>query len=293
MCVGHEIIGEIVRAGSKVEGGLKVGDRVGVGPLSESCLGRQGPCQECSRGMEQYCPKQVNTYDSVFMDGAKSYGGYALYNRVPSHFAIKIPDGVPSVDAAPMMCAGVTMFSPLKYNNCGPGKRVAVAGIGGLGHFGIIIAKAMGAKVTAISRSDRKHGDAMNMGADDFIATHNEPDWTTKYADSMDIILNSASSSQSGLADYIKILRPGGSLVQIGLPDDGKMEAPVLPLARRKRVESSLIGSPDEVREMFELVEKKGIKPWIQTRPMEDANNVILDFQAGKPRYRYVLMNNW
>ena len=269
-----------------------MGDLVGVGAQSDSCLGRQGDCPQCSMGLEQYCPKMVGTYNSVYMNGGKSYGGYALYNRVPSHFAVKIPSAIPPAEAAPMLCGGLTMYSPLKFNGCGPGKRVAIAGIGGLGHFGIIFAKALGAdKVIAISRSNSKEADARKLGADEFIATNDEPDWTTKYADSMDIILNSASSSKAGLNDYIKILAPGGSLVQIGLPDDGKLEAPVFPLIRRKRVESSLIGSPDEIREMFDLVAKKGIKPWIQIRAMEDANNAILDFRAGKPRYRYVLAN--
>lgn len=284
-------MGTVVRTGSKVEGGLKVGDLVGVGAQSDSCLGRKGDCQYCAMGLEQYCPKMTGTYNSTYMNGGKSYGGYALYNRVPSHFAIKIPDTIPPAEAAPMLCGGLTMFSPLKFNGCGPGKNVAIAGVGGLGHFGILFAKAMGARVTAISRSDNKYEDAKKLGADDFIATNDVPDWATKYADSMDIVLNSASSSQAGMANYIKILKPGGSLVQIGLPQDGKLDAPVGPLTRRKRVEGSLIGSPDEIREMFALVAGKGIKPWIQVRPMEDANNAIVDFNAGKPRYRYVLAN--
>lgn len=278
--------------GSKAEGGIKVGDRVGVGAQSDSCLGRLGDCPECAMGSEQYCSKMVGTYNGVYMNGGKSYGGYALYNRAPSHFVVKIPDSIPLAEAAPMLCGGVTMYSPLKHNGCGPGKKVGIIGIGGLGHFGLLLSKAMGAdKIVAISRKANKAEDALKLGADIFIATDEEPDWATKYAGSLDLILCTVSSSKMPVAQYIGLLRPNGGLVQIGLPDDGKLDAPILPLLQRKKVESSLIGSPGEIREMLDLVAEKGIKPWIQERPMADANAAILDMDAGKPRYRYVLVN--
>ena len=290
--MGHEIVGTVVKAGSKVEGGIKVGDLVGVGAQSDSCLGRHGDCPYCAMGMEQYCANMVGTYNSVYENGGKSYGGYALYNRVPSHFAVKIPSTIPPAEAAPMLCGGATMYSPLKYNNCGPGKSVAIIGIGGLGHFGIIFAKALGAsKVVGISRKNNKAEDTLKLGADSYIATEDEPDFAKKHSREFDIILNTVSSAKAPLDEYIQTLKPGGSLVQIGLPDDGKLNAPVFPLAQRKRVESSLIGSPNEIREMFNLVSEKGLKPWVQIRPMEDANTAILDMEAGKPRYRYVLEN--
>lgn len=115
-----------MKVGSKVEGGIKVGDRVGVGAQSLSCL--KPDCEECSAGIEQHCPRQTTTFDSKFPDGSKSYGGYALYSRVPSHFVFKIPEGVDSADAAPMLCGGVTTYSPLKHNGCGPGKKVGIIG---------------------------------------------------------------------------------------------------------------------------------------------------------------------
>lgn len=198
VCVGHEIVGTAVRVGSKVTNGIKVGDRVGVGAQSDSCLGRQGDCEECAMGWEQYCGKGITgTYNSKYHNGDKSYGGYATYNRVPSHFAIKIPDSIPSAAAAPMLCGGVTLYSPLKHNNCGPGKRVGIIGVGGLGHFGVLFAKAMGAdKVVAISRKTAKSEDAIKMGADLYIATDDEPDWATKHARSLDLIVCTVSSSK-------------------------------------------------------------------------------------------------
>ncbi|RAL10788.1 NAD(P)-dependent alcohol dehydrogenase [Aspergillus homomorphus CBS 101889] len=291
-CVGHEIVGTVVRVGSQVRD-IKLGDRVGVGAQSDSCQGRLGDCAECAMGWEQYCPhKFVGTYNSVHLNGGKSYGGYALYNRVPAHFAIKIPDGIPSAEAAPMLCGGVTLYSPLKHNGCGPGKRVGIIGVGGLGHFGVMFAKAMGAeKVVAISRKGSKAEDALKMGADLYIATDDEPDWATKYAKSLDLIVSTVSSTKMPLEQYVGLLAVDGTLCQVGLPEDGTLVAPVKPLIRRLKVTSSLVGSPEEIREMFQLVLNKGVKPWIEEIPMKDANEAIVNMHAGKARYRYVLVN--
>jgi alcohol dehydrogenase (NADP+) len=149
-------------------------------------------------GVEQYCAhKFVGTYNATHFNGGKSYGGYALYNRSPSHFVVKIPDVISSAEAAPMLCGGVTLYSPLKNNNCGPGKRVGIIGLGGLGHFGVLFAKAMGAdKVVAISRKSEKGADALKLGADLYIATDDEPDWASRHARSLDIIVSTVSSSK-------------------------------------------------------------------------------------------------
>lgn len=197
-CVGHEIIGTAVRVGSKAVGGIKVGDRVGVGAQSDSCLGRLGDCEDCAMGQENYCAnKFVGTYNSTYLNGGKSYGGYGLYNRAPSHFVVKIPDVVPSSHAAPLMCGGITVYSPLKHNGCGPGKRVGIIGVGGLGHFGVLFAKALGAEqVVAISRKADKRADSLKMGADVYIGTDDEPDWASKYARSLDLIVCTVSSSR-------------------------------------------------------------------------------------------------
>jgi alcohol dehydrogenase (NADP+) len=197
--VGHEIAGTVVRIGSKVEGGIKLGDRVAVGAQSDSCLGRlKGHCEPCSSGLEQYCMnKFVGTYGDVHLNGSKAYGGYALYNRSPSHFVVKIPDGVSSAAASIMMCAGITVYSPLKHHGCGPGKRIGVVGLGGLGHFAVLWAKALGAEqIIAISRKVSKADDAKRLGADVYLATDDDPSWASKHAGSLDIIISTISSSK-------------------------------------------------------------------------------------------------
>ncbi|KAJ5565989.1 hypothetical protein N7535_007627 [Penicillium sp. DV-2018c] len=291
-CVGHEIVGEVVRVGNEVTH-IKLGDRVGVGAQSESCLGRQGHCEECSTGQENYCSKKiVGTYNSVHFNGSKSYGGYAKYNRVPGHFAIKIPDAIPSAEAAPMLCGGATVYSPLKHNGCGPGKKVGIIGIGGLGHFGLLFAKALGAdQVVGISRKVEKKEDCLKMGADVYIATDDEAGWEVKHARSLDLIVSTVSSLKMPFNDYLGLLKTGGTFVQVGLPEDGGLNVPVRSLMRRLKLESSIVGSPSEIREMLELVAEKGIHPWIEEIPMKDANKAIVDMEDGKARYRYVLAN--
>lgn len=186
-----------MRVGSEVVD-IKLGDRVGVGAQSGSCCNRNGDCEECATGKENYCSqKVVGTYNSTHYNNGKSYGGYAKYNRVPGHFAIKIPQEIASVDAAPMLCGGATLYSPLKYNGCGPGKKVGIIGVGGLGHFGLLFAKAMGAdKVVAISRKMSKKEDSLKMGADLYIATDDEPNWASENKRSLDLIVSTVSSTK-------------------------------------------------------------------------------------------------
>ena len=292
-CVGHEVVGTAVRVGSKAEGDIKVGDRVGVGAQSGSCENKDGNCGPCANGLEQHCDKMVMTYNSTYANGGKSYGGYATYNRSPSHFVIKIPDGISSADAAPMLCGGITTYSPLKRNGCGPGKSVGVVGVGGLGHFAIMLAKALGAdRIVAISRKSDKKADAIKLGADDFIATGEDKDWATRHASSLDLIISTASSSKMPIVGYCGLLRLHGTFIQLGVPEDGALEIPAsLLISKGLKLSGSFIGSPSEIREMLELAAAKGVKPWIQERPMTDANQAIVDMENGDARYRYVLTN--
>jgi len=183
--------------GSKVKA-IKVGDRVGVGAQSDSCQGRKGDCEECASGMENYCAKAfVATYADPHLNSDISQGGYALYHRCPGHFVIKIPEALRSADAAPMLCGGISTYSPLRHNGCGPGKRVGIIGLGGLGHFAILWAKALGAdKVLAISRKRSKKADALSLGADTYIATDDDPEWGKHNVRSLDIIISTVSSSK-------------------------------------------------------------------------------------------------
>jgi alcohol dehydrogenase (NADP+) len=193
--VGHEIVGKAVKVGSQVSH-VKVGDRVAVGAQAEGCLGRKGDCEECASGLEQHCAIAIaNTYGSRFMNGDKTYGGYADYHRTVGHFVFQIPGDLPSAEVAPMMCGGVTTYAPLKHNGCGPGKKVGIVGVGGLGHFGVLWAKALGAdRVVGISRKAAKKDDVLKIGADAYIATDDDEDWATKNARTLDLIVCTVSS---------------------------------------------------------------------------------------------------
>ncbi|EXK80832.1 hypothetical protein FOQG_14687 [Fusarium oxysporum f. sp. raphani 54005] len=289
--VGHEIVGKVLRIGSQVST-LAVGDIVGVGCQSDSCQSRDGPCEACESQTENYCPKRVSTYNSVHRNGDFAQGGYALYHRCPASFVVKLPPGIAPEHASPMLCGGLTVFSPLKRYGIGPGKSVGVIGIGGLGHFGILFAKALGAsKVIDISRSSNKREDALQLGADDFIASAEDKDWISKHAQSLDMIINTTSSAKVPLAEYIGLSKRGGIFVQLGAPDEALSINAFALIRSRVHLTGSYIGSPKEIREMFELAAAKKIEPWVELRPMDQANQAILDMEKGLARYRYVLNN--
>lgn len=235
----------------------------------------------------------VATYNSRHLNGGKSMGGHANYHRCPAHFVVRIPEGVSSEQAAPMLCGGLTLYSPLKHFGCRKGKRVGVVGVGGLGHFGVVFAKAMGAdKVVGISRKRSKRDEVLKMGADEYIATDEDQDWAKNNARSLDLILCTISSTKAPILDYINLLKRDGVFVQVGNPDDGGFTIPAGTLiARRVSFTGSTIGSPDEMREMLDVANETGCKFWVETRPMGEANEAMVDMEAGKARYRYVLTN--
>ncbi|KAK2615107.1 hypothetical protein N8I77_001883 [Diaporthe amygdali] len=291
--VGHEIVGTAVRVGKNVSH-VKKGDRVGVGAQARSCL--KSDCAECSSNHESYCGNEsVNTYGSVYPnDEGKSYGGYADYNRTNGHFVIPIPDGLDSADAAPMLCGGITVYSPLKNNGCGPGKTVGVVGVGGLGHFAVLFAKALGAdKVVGISRKADKKEDVLKLGADAYIATADDKDWAPKNRRSLDLIISTVSNANMPLSEYLGLLKVKGTFIQVGAPDGGNLP-PVNAftlIGNGIKIGGSAIGSPNDITEMLQLAADKKIKPWVQARPLKEANQVVVDMEAGKARYRYVLVN--
>ncbi|KAI8824996.1 putative NADP-dependent alcohol dehydrogenase C 2 [Fimicolochytrium jonesii] len=286
--VGHEIVGTVVKAGKNVKN-IAVGDRVGVGAQSGSCL----KCKYCKEGREPYCDEgQIGTYNGRYPDKSKSSGGYADYARVPSHFAFKIPDGLPSEVAAPLMCGGVTVYSPLKQLEAGPGKRIGIVGIGGLGHFGLLFAKALGAEPVAISHSSKKKEDATKMGAVEFISTKDDKDWAKTHRRTLDGIVCTANNHDMPLYEYAGLLKPGGKIILVGLPEEEFPPLKAVPLVMNNVfIGGSAIGGTHEINEMLETAAKGHVKPWIQTRPLKDANQAVLDMEDGQAKYRYVLVN--
>lgn len=179
----------------------------------------QKDCPDCSNGLENHCHRGVvNTYGSVYPgDEGKSYGGYATHNRTNGHFVLNIPESLDSADAAPMLCGGITVFSPLKNYGCGPGKTVGIVGVGGLGHFGVLFAKALGAdKVVGISRKEDKKDDVLKLGADQYIATDGDKDWAKHNAQTLDLIVCTVSSAKMPLNDYLSLLKTKGTFIQVG-----------------------------------------------------------------------------
>lgn len=188
---------------------------------------------------------------------------------------------------------GITVFSPLKQHNAGPNTRVGIIGIGGLGHFGILGAAALGCKkVVAISRNSTKKEDAMKMGATDFIATDEDKNWSKKHSGSLDLIISTVSSPKMPLQKYLFLLGFNGTFVQVGAPEDPVPGFNAFGLiGKRVKITGSMIGSPQEIKDMLKFFDEKSVKTWNNNVPMSKANQAVIDMDAGKARYRYVLVN--
>lgn len=285
------MVGTVVKAGTEVSH-IRVGDRVGVGAQSDSC--RLDTCKECTHDMENLCQNGwVGTYNDLYSDGSKSYGGYATYCRVPARFAFKIPDGLESREAAPMMCAGLTTYNALTNNGAGPAKRVGVVGIGGLGHFALLWASALGcASVVAISRTRDKEDMARSLGATHFVATETDADWEQRNAQTLDLIVCTVSNANMPLGGYLNLLGVRGQFIQIGEPEDTLPGLKVFSLIGRDiKVGGSVIGSPAKMVEMLDFAVKHKVHPLVEERKMESANEAVRDMDNGKARFRYVLTN--
>lgn len=282
--VGHEIVGKAVRVGPKVKS-IKHGDRVGVGAVSWSC----GECDACHTNNEQYCKEQVETYNMSYKEGWTAFGGYANYARVHENFVFPIPDGIDEAIVAPMLCGGLTLYSPLRRAGVTKGSKVGIVGLGGLGHFGVLLAVALGAEVTVISHSPRKRDDAMAMGAKNFLCGD---DWDKDPANirSLDLIISANSSLNIDLEKYLSTLRVGGTFIQCGLPE-GKLPAvdPFSLIMNNAAIRGSNVGSKKEAIEMLALVKQKGVKSWIEVLPMSQCGKAVQNLHAGAARYRYVL----
>lgn len=290
LVVGHEVIGKVVRVGPKCITGIKIGDRVGVGAQAYSCLN----CTRCKSNNEQYCPKHVWTVSTPYEDGYISKGGFANYIRLHEHFAIPIPAALESKYAAPLLCGGVTVYTPLFRNNCGPGKNIGIIGIGGIGHMGIMLAKAMGANVTAISRSNAKKEDAVKLGADAFIATKEDEEWVEKYFDHFDLIVVCAGSLSDIDFDALpKVMKVEGKIVSIAAPDASQKIVlnPVGLLG--VHISNSAVGSRKELIQVLEFAAQHNIKPWVETLPMTEAGvgEAMERIDKGDVKYRFTMVD--
>ncbi|WP_307294233.1 NAD(P)-dependent alcohol dehydrogenase [Microbacterium natoriense] len=280
---GHEIAGTVAAIGDAVTAHA-VGDRVGVGCLVNSC----GECRSCLRGQEQFCLEgAVFTYGSVDRDGTVTQGGYSQQVVVTERFAVRIPDALPLDKAAPLLCAGITTYSPLRNWNVGPGTRVAVVGMGGLGHMGVQIAHALGAEVTVLSQTLSKKDDGIRLGADHYFAT-SDPATFKQLRGSFDVILNTVSAVVD-LRSYLGLLDVGGAMVCVGAPGE-PLEVGVMSLIGGNRIlAGSNIGGIAQTQEMLDFCAEHGIAAEIEVIPASEINAAYERVLASDVRYRFVI----
>ncbi|CAG8464779.1 6667_t:CDS:10 [Cetraspora pellucida] len=287
--LGHEIVGNILKKGSKVSN-FNIGDRVGISCQVHSC----GECVECTTGYDQLCAKRVFTYNDMWKDAEgvptkyQSQGGYSDKIRAHSRFVFHIPEEISSAEACPLLCAGLSTFAPLKRHKVGPGNKVGISGIGGLGHMAIQWAAKMGAEVTAISHSE-KRDEAIKLGATHFLNI-SDPIDVKKFTHTQDIILSTSCNPQADWSKYMNLIKNHGTLILIGLPE-APLQIPVFAFMRFVKVEGSLIGGSQEIKDMLAFAVKHNVRPWIQKIPMKDINEGIKIVRNGKAKYRVVLEN--
>jgi uncharacterized zinc-type alcohol dehydrogenase-like protein len=280
---GHEIAGVVAAVGAEVTA-FTTGDRVGVGCMVNSCR----ECENCVRGDEQYCiPGNTQTYGSVDRDGTVTYGGYSDHVVVDEAFVLRIPDGLELDVAAPLLCAGITTYSPLRHWGAGPGSRVGIVGLGGLGHMAVKLAKAMGAEVTVLSQSLRKKEDGLRLGADAYHATSDDATFD-ELAGHFDLIINTVSA-ELDIGRFLALLRTDGALVNVGAPPS-PLPVPVFALLLQRRTfAGSAIGSIRETQEMLDFCAEHGIAPEIEVVSAEQINEAWERVLSSDVRYRFVI----
>ncbi|KAM7503888.1 hypothetical protein LguiB_002792 [Lonicera macranthoides] len=284
MVPGHEVVGEVTEVGSKVTK-VKVGDKVGVGCMVGSCR----TCNNCENDLENYCPKMMLTYKSIYYDGTMTYGGYSDTLVANEHFIVRWPDNFPLDAGAPLLCAGITMYSPLKYYGLDkPGMHVAVVGLGGLGHVGVKFAKAFGMKVTVISTSPKKKEEALeHLGADSFLVSSDQEQMQAAIG-TMDGILDTVSADHP-ILPLLGLLKAHGKLVLVGAPNK-PLQLPVFPLLMgRKIVAGSTIGGMKETQDMIDFAAKHNIRADVEVIPMEYVNTAMERLAKADVRYRFVI----
>ncbi|MFE6508209.1 NAD(P)-dependent alcohol dehydrogenase [Nocardioides sp. NPDC057767] len=282
---GHEIVGRVTEVGSAVAD-HKVGDRVGVGCFVNSCR----ECDNCLNGDEQHCSTPgggVGTYAAKDRDGSFTQGGYSTHVVVDAHFALKVPESMDAAAATPLLCAGITTYAPLKRWGAGPGKKVAIVGLGGLGHMGVKIAHAMGAEVTVLSQSLKKQEDGLRLGADHYYATSDPATFST-LKNSFDLIVNTVSASIP-VDDYLGLLAVDGTLVNVGAPAEPLSVNVFSLLAGRRNFAGSMIGGIALTQEMLDFCAEHGIGADVEVISADQVNEAYARVLASDVRYRFVI----
>jgi uncharacterized zinc-type alcohol dehydrogenase-like protein len=281
--VGHEIVGIVSEVGSAVSK-HKVGDRVGVGCMVNSCR----ECENCLAGDEQYCLKgNIGTYTAVDRDGSITQGGYSSHVVVTEDFVLKVPESIPFEKAAPLLCAGITTYSPLQHWNAGPGSKVAVVGMGGLGHMAVKIAAAMGAEVTVLSQTLSKQDDGLAFGAQHYYATSDSSTFET-LAGSFDLIINTVSA-KIDISSYLGLLRRDGTLVSVGAPSEPLPVQAFALIGARRSFAGSSIGGIRETQEMLDFCAEHGIAPETELINADYINEAYERVLKSDVRYRFVM----
>ncbi|MBO0810472.1 MAG: NAD(P)-dependent alcohol dehydrogenase [Microlunatus sp.] len=280
---GHEIVGTVAAVGSEVTR-HQVGDRVGVGCMVNSC----GDCENCLAGEEQHCLKgNVGTYAAIDRDGTVTQGGYSTQVVVVEDFVLKIPDGLDLAAAAPLLCAGITTYSPLRHWGAGPGKKVAVIGLGGLGHMAVKLAAAMGADVTVLSQSLKKQEDGLRLGAKAYYAT-SDPDTFDQLEHSFDLIINTVSAPID-INAFLSLLRLNGSLVIVGAPPQPLPVQAFALMGSRASFAGSSIGGIRETQEMLDFCAEHGLAADIELIGADKINEAYERVLGSDVRYRFVI----
>ncbi|WP_420749351.1 NAD(P)-dependent alcohol dehydrogenase [Rhodococcus sp. O3] len=280
---GHEIVGIVEAVGSDVTKHA-VGDRVGVGCFVASCR----ECDACEAGAEQHCENRVTgTYNAVDADGRVTQGGYSTHIVVTEHFVLKVPAGLDPAAATPLLCAGITLYSPLRRYGAGPGTRVAIIGMGGLGHVGVKIAAALGAEVTVLGHSLSKKDDGLRFGAVDYRAT-SDPNLFKELRNRFDLILNTVSVNLD-MDKYLSLLRLNGTLVELGLPEHPLTVRAFSLGANNRALAGSNVGGIAETQEMLDFCAEHGIGAEIELISAEQINDAYERVVASDVRYRFVI----
>jgi uncharacterized zinc-type alcohol dehydrogenase-like protein len=283
MVPGHEIVGVVKQIGSKASR-YKVGDHVGVGCFVDSCR----ECEYCQRGLNQYCAKGVVlTYNGKEYDGTLTYGGYSDKIVVNEDYVLRIPKNLPLNATVPLLCAGITLYSPLKHWEAGRGKRVAIVGLGGLGHMGVKLSHALGAETTVLSQSLKKKEDGKRLGADQFFAT-SDPATFTKFKGYFDLIINTVAA-KIDWNEYLGLLRVDGTMVNVGVPEEPVPVSAFPLIIGRHSLAGSAIGSIGETQEMLDFCGKHDIVSDIEMTPIQKVNEAYERVIKSDVRYRFVI----